>query len=277
MLALYIAAPRSIINAWLLSKIRGASPVFAGNMNSFFFSENAGNDHNTLNASSFSLHLLYKEYRETRGEISFIEDMNHLRHLEHRIFHALRSGTKSVGSGSNFSMVLKVLDQALDKGPEYVTAKISKEARELYSRSSKVRTEIRRARDLVRLEPKDDMLVGRGRFEHAVEDLVVLYFSERYPENKLVLVSKGRAFVCSEGELWIESADKYGTPYGKKKGKRDGDFDRYWEAYYDSQYITGRRNRKLALRGLPKKYWDWVEEGWKIDHGIPGVKLEDFN
>jgi hypothetical protein len=38
-------------------------------------------------------------------------------------------------------------------------------------------------------------------------------------------------------------------------------YDSVWEEYYKSQYIEPRKNMRLAASKIPKKYWNWMQEG----------------
>lgn len=54
--------------------------------------------------------------------------------------------------------------------------------------------------------------------------------------------------------------------------------DELWEVYYDACFIDERRNRRLSLQRMPKKYWKGLDklEKEKIKRGIQKKKLEEW-
>lgn len=226
-----------------------------------FFKENA------LDADKFSLEKVYSAYKEEFGAISFF-DKGKVDELKREIFFASRFGDKD-----KWALIFKALDQAINVGFEYVMSKVSREAKEFRSIASQVKTEIHRANSFIRFEPDDEkkVMVGKAKFEHDIADLVLVRFAKRYPGYKIVLLSDNKAFVYEDSKIYLDETSKYGLVAEKKK-----DFDEFWEMYYNGQYIESRRNKRLGISKLPKKYWEWVCEGEKIEKGIPKTTLENF-
>jgi probable DNA metabolism protein len=164
--------------------------------------------------------------------------------------------------------------QADAYGVSYVISTVSKESRELYKKSRQVSSEIHRYISFMRLIRSGDKLVGKAEFEHNTEELVLAHFKKRFPQKKIVLLSGAYAFVTECGGIKKESAMGYLKLFEKEYR---GD-DSIWQTFYDSQYIEARRNRKLALRCIPKKLWKSlsISEAYKLDRGIEGMNLTDF-
>ncbi len=113
----------------------------------------------------------------------------------------------------------------------------------------------------------------------------------RFPMKKVVIVSGGGALVGCGGRMMREDAEWYkGAKWGRTDGNAlrgfvqsgeqagQGAKDPLWEAFYLSQNIDARRNRKLAIKNVPKKLWKQfgIGEASLIDHGVPTVRLTDF-
>ncbi len=171
-------------------------------------------------------------------------------------------------------LVSKVLKQADEHGAEYVISNISDESRELYTKSREVGCESHRAQGFLRFSEAGEALIAKAEFEHDIIDIVLDHFMKRFPRKKLVIISRGKAYVGERGLVVIEDPFKYN--FGDVSIKRAADLD--WQAYYDSQYIEARRNRKLAMSHVPKKIWKkfGIAEGNKIDKGIIACKLTSF-
>lgn len=158
-----------------------------------------------------------------------------------------------------YSLALQVLDQALVRGMEYVMSKISPEAGTLITRYRQVCMELHRAYGFVRFSPAGHhTMVGRAEFTHDITDLVLNYFAGRYSDCIIALIVKDMAYVLEKGKYTVSPADTLTA------GQPEDMFTAYWEAYYDSQVIAGRSNKKLARKHLPRRYWSWVQEGWKL-------------
>jgi hypothetical protein len=57
-----------------------------------------------------------------------------------------------------------------------------------------------------------------------------------------------------------------------------GSKDELWNAYYDACYIERRKNRRLTLQRIPKKYWGHMDkkEREKMNRGIQKQRLDGW-
>ena len=94
---------------------------------------------------------------------------------------------------------------------------------------------------------------------YRIADLAVWHFVRRFPEYTIVIIAPEGAAVVREGRFRWESPAQY------EEFLKEDTFDAWWQAFYKSQYISERRNRRLAMKGVPKKYWALVTEGQAID------------
>lgn len=193
-------------------------------------------------------------YRTALGTVTRFENSQQGKKLAAVIYYATRFTARD-----RYSLALQVLDQALAKGPDYVLAKVSPEAKALLVRARRVSMELHRAYGLIRFAPVGTgTMLGKAKLEHDTGDLILTYFARRYRRHRIVLLANGRAHIWDKGKITVTSADVF------SHDEPADDFDAFWDAYYDSQVIEGRLNKKLARKHLPKKYWSWVEEGWKL-------------
>jgi probable DNA metabolism protein len=174
----------------------------------------------------------------------------------------------------NPAIVERVIKQARERGMAYVISTVSDEARALYLGSRDVAGECHRAQGFLRFNVHGNLLVARAEFEHNVVDLILKHFMVRFPKKKVVIICGGLAFVGDGDHIKRENPKSYTTFLNEAQHEEDVE----WNAFYNSQYIDARRNRRLAMRSVPKKLWKrfGIKEGVKIDKGIPSVTLEDF-
>ncbi|WP_287585844.1 DUF4130 domain-containing protein [Candidatus Borrarchaeum sp.] len=196
---------------------------------------------------------------------------------------------------SKFALILKVIRQCLIEGAGIILSQVTAESREMYKRSRQVACEYHKACGFLRLDTIGEFLVSKAKFEHNVEDLVVRFWSKRYPEKTVVLFSpsklkpfaykgnKGKvSFVKGEEMAILQTKISEGTKenptYSIAHKDSNEDFEKIFEAFYDVQYIPARRNKRLARCCVPKKYSERfkMKEGIKIEYGLQKTKLDSF-
>jgi probable DNA metabolism protein len=176
--------------------------------------------------------------------------------------------------GFNPNLLNKVLAQAEEKGMQYILSNISDEAKKFYKGARAAMCECHQAKGFLRFQEHGDLLIAKAEFEHNIIDSLMRHFMDRFPMKKVVILSDGKAHVGEDSELREEVIGKYLPLMVSEKKEKD----ELWETFYDSQYIESRRNRKLAMKSVPKKYWKQFDmpEALKIDKGIPQVTLASF-
>lgn len=171
---------------------------------------------------------------------------------------------------NNRKLIATVRQQANELGMEYVLSNVSSEARLLFLRSREVSNEIYRGKAFMRFEQSGDLLIARFRFAHDVEDLIVRYFAAKFSPKVILILSK-RAWI-GRGETIISfSSSAIKSRYMAKESK-----DSLWDAYYDSCFIESRRNKGLAQKRIPKRFWSIMQEGGKLGRGIQDNSLEEW-
>lgn len=162
-----------------------------------------------------------------------------------------------------FGLMVKVCRQALNWGVEYVTSKVSDEARKFREQARSVQRELHRMHGFVRLTPCGDgeIMAGYAEPEHDIGDLIVARFRKRYQNKVVIIATTDNTYVGDEQGIYISENCNEDLPQTKEQKEQGNDFEEYWLTYYKSQFIKSRKNRRLAMQNLPKKYWSWMAEG----------------
>jgi len=233
---------------------------------------------------------ILKSYEKKNG--CFRLSNYELREIKKLIDWNLRYKKNDMGK---FALILKVIRQCLVEGPSIVLSQVTTESRETYRRSRQVGCEYHKACGFLRLDVVGDFLVSAAKFEHDVEDLVVRFWSKRFPEKTVVLFSpsKGKpcAYIGNKGKVSFLEGEEIAIlqaeinketienpTYTLAEKDSNEDIEKIFEAFYDVQYIPSRKNKRLARRCVPKKYSEQfkMKEGIKIEYGIQKTRLDSF-
>ena len=260
MLVLFSASPRSIITAYLASRIHHAKPIEKARNQRFFFED-------TLDADSLDYNELYSRHRESHGGLDFLENPKLYEILEDEMFWASRFNSRD-----RFQLIFEVLEQIETKGTKAYLSQESPVSKEMKDRVRRVTAEFRRAKDFMSFkeDSANKAIVARGTFEHRIFDLVLRHFARRKPGYTVAIVDDEYAHICRNDEILIERADRFPTRRGRKDAKR------YWLLLSDVRYTNSRRDPDYDVGELPENYWKWVSEEAK-EVATTGVRtLDDF-
>ncbi len=164
----------------------------------------------------------------------------------------------------------KFLEQVTREDPKHFDTISSKVAQNAVKQAKKVLREFWRLRALTRLDLSEHgILFGEINPEYQIEDLIVKWFGERFPLFIIALESKPRHgvflfnpelphIIFSKTHLKdvITDIEQYlpKNPLLKDIVKFS---EELWDRYYASQYIPTRKNLKLFVNRLPRKYLKW--------------------
>lgn len=240
--------PNSIIKASLLAQIYHDFPCLKGEEESlglFLYTDNQ------LDADKISLKLILSHFQElyNRSADWILEPPG--QELSDLISSNLR-----YNSPDKIAVIFAAIEEALRYGHSYCFCGASKTTSLFLKRAKAVIHETHRMMGFIRFFPAvDHTLVAQPKLYHQTADIILKRFALRYPKKRLVFILGEQALVLENGKLISVLADKYYTFL------QNDSFKEKWETYYQSQYIETRKNLKLAQRWIPKKYWDWLEEG----------------
>lgn len=134
-----------------------------------------------------------------------------------------------------------------------------------------VRREKHRMEAFVRFKlTKDELYVATVEPDFNVLPLIVHHFKDRYADQKWLIYDIKRNYGIYYNLLCVEvvSLDFFSKLHSDidKKNLKDHelDFQDLWCTYFDSVTIQSRKNSKLHMQHLPKRYWKYLIEKNKL-------------
>ena len=260
MLVLFGRTPRSIITAFLVSRVTGAKPTLREAGRQFYFDE-------TVDADAADYDAQYRQFRDRFGGLDFLEDEKLYEIVEDEVFWASR-----YDSPDRFNLIFTVLGQIEREGTRGYLAQGSPESKEMKDRIRRVVGEFRRARGAIAFQEdeRNKALVGRASFEHDIADLVLRHFAKKRPGRSIAVIGEEDVHILYNNEVLIDSRRRFPEKLSRK------DSGRYWTLLTDVKHLETRRDPKYSAEPLPKNYWKWVGEGVQEESPQPRVTLEDF-
>ena len=260
MLVLFSPSPQSIIRAFLASKVHNAKPMERTKGQKFFFEE-------AIEADALDYDATYSEYRERFGGLDFLEDQKLNEILEDEIFWASRFNARD-----RLQLVFSVLDLIEREGTKAYLSQAAPEAKEMKDRVRRVTAEFRRAKGFLAFseDAVNEVLVGRGSFEHRIIDLVLRHFAKRKPGYSVVVLDDEHAHICFNDHILKDSRGRF----PEKKGRKDA--KRYWLLLSDLKNLEAKKDPDYDESDLPRNYWKWVSEGTEVVRTSAARTLDDF-
>jgi hypothetical protein len=261
MLVLFKPSPKSIVKAFIASRVYRGKPIEEEENKKFYFEE-------SVNAESLDYDSLYSRYKEEFGGLDFLEDQKLWEILEDEIFWASR-----FNSVDRFQLVVTVLAQIERTGTKAYLAQQSPEAKEMKDRVRRVTGEFRRAKQYIAFaeDAQNKVMIGKASFEHRIIDLVLRHHAKRHPGYSVVILDEEHAHICFKDEILIDSRKKFPERPGRK------DAARYWMLLSDLKHLESKRDREYYAGALPTNYWKWVSDGAQVFGTIPRTTLDDFS
>lgn len=260
MLVLFSPAPRSVITAFLASRLTGAKPTPRDRGKQFFFDE-------TVDADEADYNALYGQFRERFGGLDFLEDEKLYEIVEDEVFWASR-----YRSPDRFNLIFTVLAQIEAQGTRGYLAQSSPESKEMKDRIRRVTGEFRRAKGYITFseDERNKVLLGKASLEHDITDLVLRHFAKKRPGYAVALLGEDAVHICYNNEILVDSRKRFPEKLSRK------DAGRYWTLLTDIKHLESRRDPRYSAEPLPRNYWKWVAEGAQEESAQPKVTLEDF-
>ncbi|HYE81069.1 MAG TPA: DUF4130 domain-containing protein [Clostridia bacterium] len=238
--------PQSIIKAFILSRLTGDTVITESSDSLLLFSGNA-----VISSDSYELAELAQQYKE---HFSRSADWLHTykgNELMMILYKALRHCSES-----KYSIIFKAIEDAFTKGIDYCLQGASVYSKKLRSLCSDVNHEVYRMMGFIRFRTAGERcLVARPLLFHDTTDLILREFQNRYPNHRIVIINSSCSKAIENGIIFDVPGEAY------EKYFKEDIYDSVWEEYYKSQYIEPRRNMRLAAAKIPKRYWDWMQEG----------------
>ncbi len=113
---------------------------------------------------------------------------------------------------------------------------------------------------------KDNMYVATVAPDFNVLPLITHHFKDRYADQKWLIFDTKRSYgiyhdLVSVETITFENISGINTKAIKKSYKdTEIDFQKLWSVYYNNVNIKSRKNSKLHLQHVPKRYWKYLTE-----------------
>lgn len=167
--------------------------------------------------------------------------------------------------------VLRLVDAVAHRGGSVVDDWTFEPAREVARWAQRVGREAHRMEAFVRFERLEaegpEAYVATVRPEHHVLPLLPSHFEARFPTLawRIVDARRGLALVHTpapvrpEGEPAVRLVPAAALDRGEHTSEEVA-YQAMWRAYFQAVTIPERRNLKLHLRHVPKRYWPYLTE-----------------
>ncbi len=179
---------------------------------------------------------------------------------ERLLFHCFLSEQKDVEM-LIFHFVKMAMSSATSVEQNYFDTKIL----ELHQINKKIGREVHRMHAFVRFaETRDGLYVSLIEPDFNVMPLIGKHFIDRYPAQPWLIYDTRRHY----GLFWDLKKAEYVT-FSEQEHKRltediitdaETDYQALWKSYFKSVDIVERRNLKLHLQHVPKRYWKYLVE-----------------
>ena len=97
------------------------------------------------------------------------------------------------------------------------------------------------------------------------------HFTKRLGDQDWIIhdLGRGTALLYRDGVLEMAEITLDAVPDDKESGKQEDEYFHLWRAYYRSIGIAERKNSRLRMSFMPKKYWKHLPE-MAPDSAAPG-------
>ncbi len=105
-------------------------------------------------------------------------------------------------------------------------------------------------------ELEDKMLYGKIKPEYNILPLIAGHFKKRYAAEKWVIYDEKRKYILFYDNGKIEAAEMITqNDIENYISSEEEQYQKLWKAYFDKIAIEERKNIKLQMHFIPKKYW----------------------
>lgn len=163
-----------------------------------------------------------------------------------------------------YRFIQKAISSPLDISDNFADDTVLK----LHQLKKKVGREVHRMHAFVRFQrTKDDIYYAVIAPDFNVMPLIGDHFEKRYPAQKWLIYDSQRRygiyydltetqFISFEDDTQL----KFQQLNASLLDENEPDYQILWKSYFDSVNIPERRNMKLHLQHVPKRYWKYLSE-----------------
>jgi probable DNA metabolism protein len=139
---------------------------------------------------------------------------------------------------------------------------------QLHQINKKISREVHRMHAFVRFQcTSDNIYYAVIEPDFNVIPLLSVHFEKRYPAQQWLIYDSARHYGIFYDLLkteYITFADDYHLSFRQLEAKRlaesEPDYQIMWKSYFDSVNISERKNPKLHLQHVPRRYWKYLSE-----------------
>lgn len=236
MIALFSLEPRSLVVAFMLTRLRGAKAMRHIPGRRFFFDD-------VVDASTADYDRIYSEYREQFGKMDFLEDLKLWDVISGELFWAMRYTSRD-----SDNLAIHVLGQIASSGSKGYLSESTPESDEMRSRVKKVLAEFNRAIRFVKFRrfERPALSMAAATFRNDIADMVLRAEAIRVPGN-IVAIEQGKIVrILHNGEPYIVRHHR--VPLTPERR----DFQRFWEGFPQTAKSFLERDEIHALKEMPK-------------------------
>ncbi len=123
-------------------------------------------------------------------------------------------------------------------------------------------------RGFVRFSELGGALVSVIEPKNQVLPLICSHFSNRFPDEVLVIYDKTHASVLlsDRGKVHIGYLEEF-TPV--LPDRRERNYRALWQSFYDAISIRQRVNPRCRMSHMPRRYWQQLTEFWERERYLP--------
>jgi hypothetical protein len=261
MITVFGLDPRSLVIAYLISKIKGTKAVLHDPSKKYFF--DAIEDARTADYDG-----TYAQYRERFGVIDFLEDRKLYDVISGDIFWALR-----FDSLDKATLILQVIEQIASSGSKEYLSEGTAEGREMRFRVRRVLSEFNRALRFVKFTHYDELKlsIASASFDSDICDMVLRGEATRCTEGFVVAIyDGGHVRILLNGIPHIAKRQKVPLAPERK------DFKRFWGGLPESGGSALSRDEMHFLKEIPSMIIPKMTESTDKTTASESSTLDDF-
>ncbi len=261
MITVFGLDPRSVVIAFMISKVKDTKAVLHDPAKKYFF--DAIEDARTADYDG-----IYAQYRERFGVIDFLEDRKLYDVISGDIFWALR-----FDSLDKASLVLQVIGQIASSGSKGYLSEGTSEAREMRFRVKRVLSEFNRALRFVKFTHYDELKLSlaSASFDSDIGDMVLRGEATRCPEGFVVAIyDSGHVRILLNGIPFLAKRQKVSLSPDRKE------FKRFWGGLPESGGGALVKDDMHFLKEIPSMIVPKMTESADKTTASESSTLDDF-
>lgn len=189
-------------------------------------------------------------------------------HISERAWWMIRQAAEA-GDGDRADVIYRFLILGFANGPKALDAMARPEVMRLHQLSRSVSREAQHLYGFLRFqEVKGGILYGKLVSKHHVGPFLADHFADRLPMEHWLIHDPERdeVWIHQAGHPWIYMQHPdFLTDPEQLLTPAEYDFKAWWQTFTRNIAIQERRNLKLQMQMMPKRYWKYMPEMQKYE------------